>query len=183
MTVRHFAYFADTGRADGKFTCVRDMKGPVPAPDIDPRLTGDARLQALNAWQQRVAPADPHEIGLDITRVDKPVGAVRYWLFDPVARRTEEGPMRSYVQIDVATLTIVALLQSPQPIEAPADRLILDVTDTAIEPYLWELRGRFTSRAGTWALEADAIGQIAPPPALDPLVAIMQERDVCGISK
>ena len=66
---RHVAFFRQSTGA-----WVREWRGPIPAPDLDPQLAGDARLAALNAWQQGVAPAGDDEVGLDVPRFDWPLG-------------------------------------------------------------------------------------------------------------
>jgi len=149
MSTRHFAFFRQD---DG--TCTREWSGPVPEPEIDPLLVGDARLAALNAWQQTVAPAEPGEVGLDVTFIGWPVGDFCYCVFDAVGRRLEWGPERYYIEINTTTLEIVANTQSHRPIrDAVPGQHVIDITGTCLEPYHGRIFGTVVRRGDTWGLD------------------------------
>ena len=139
---RHFAYFDQNTGA-----WIRECRGPVPDPDIDTRLVGDARLGALNTWQQRIAPAGQDEVGLDVTHIGWPVGDFCYCAFDPVTRLLDWGPERFYIEIEMMALEVVANQRSHRPIRdaAPGQRVLAHrraSADTGIRPTSMRSRAR-----------------------------------------
>lgn len=155
---RHFAYFDQNTGA-----WIRECRGPVPDPDIDTRLVGDARLGALNTWQQRIAPAGQDEVGLDVTHIGWPVGDFCYCAFDPVTRLLDWGPERFYIEIEMMALEVVANQRSHRPIRdaAPGQR-VLDITGTWLEQYHGNIYGRFVRQDCGWAFLPSSNQMIVP---------------------
>lgn len=149
MVMRHFAFFRqDTGEY------VRESAGPVPDPDIDPALTGDARSAALNAWATDVSAPQAGEIGLDVTHIGWPIGDFCYCRFDVVDRSLHWGPPRYYVEIALDRMEIAANQESHRPVRSTdPTRLVIDITGTALEPLHGHLFGRLVRRSRHWALE------------------------------
>jgi hypothetical protein len=154
----HVAYFA---QADGSW--IREAHGLVEAPDLDPTLMGEARLGALNAWQQRVAPAGRGEVGLDVTGFGWPLGQFRYCRFDIKDRRLDWGPPRAYIEIDLRSRMVVANVRTHLPIvPAVPGQVILDITGTAWEPYHGRVFGVLTRTPAGWMVQPGG----EPTPAL-----------------
>ena len=158
MTTRHIAFFR---QSDGAW--VREWEGQVPVPAFDPALIGDARLAALNGWQQQVIPAELGEIGLDVTHLGWPVGDFCYCTFDPVTRILDWGPDRFYVEIDIMMLEVVANQRSHRPLRAADPRRhVIDITGTPWEPFHGQIFGRFVQQARGWSFVPSSNQALVP---------------------
>lgn len=123
MVRRHFAFF------DGEGACVREWAGPVPEPDIDPRLVGPEREVALNAWATAVSQPAPGEVGLDVTHVGAEVGAFCWAHFDRIDRVLSFPERHRFVQIDKVTGRVSTVMESGMPVESNERHDVIDVTN------------------------------------------------------
>lgn len=156
MTERHFAFFRQ-----GTGDYIREWKGPVDEPDIDPMLVGDAREVAMNAWTTDVLQPQPGEIGLDVTQFGYPVGDFCWMRFDEVDRLLDWPVSHKFIQIDRATMQIDTNSDSPRPIRSTPERIVIDITGTPLEPYYGSIFGRLVVRDGRWWLESREAHRLA----------------------
>ena len=148
MIERHFAFFR---QRTGEY--IREWKGPVPEPNIDPLLVGDAREIALNQWVTDVSQPQPGEIGLDVTQFDYPVGDFCWMVFRQPEWLLDWPVMHRFIQIDRATMTINVNNESHRPVRSTPNKLVIDITGTAMEPYYGAIFGTLVVREGRWWLE------------------------------
>lgn len=148
MIERHFAFFR---QGTGEY--VRDWRGPVPEPDIDPALVGEAREAVLNAWATDVSQPRPGEIGLDVTAFEYEVGDFCWMVFRQPERLLDWPVTHRFIQIDRAALVIHVNCESPRPIRSNADTIVIDITGTALEQFYGHLFGQLVRHKDHWALE------------------------------
>lgn len=182
---RHLAWFRlDTGYWLGEW------RGAVPAPTVPPELLGEARLQFLNAWLQRVqqfitpagAPWDTQAsvwneaawddcppggaVCLDVSMYGWPVGDFRWAVFDGVDRLLDFRDQRTYLQLRPATARIDAHGRSPRPIRSTPDAVMADVTGTPLEPVAGHLLGQWRRHDGRLVWVPDDAHATLPDPAM-----------------
>lgn len=148
---RHFAWFRrDTGRWIGEWA------GYVPAPEIPSTLLGDARLMALNAWQQQIASM----IGPTVGAVDQAeAAALEAGRARPVVGEMVEPVMAACAQVCGAGLAIhngILTREAVSDLEAwdacpPDGAVCLDVTQFGwpVGDHVWHVWDD-TSRLLDW---------------------------------
>src|SRR6185436_16907011 len=159
-------------RGGDRCSWVRELAGDVPEPS-------DGIADA--AWQDRVSGREPHEICLDVTQFDYPVGDFCWMVFRPYDA-TESGKrglldwpdVHTFIQIERATMRLICYWDSPRPVRSCAARVVIDITGTPLEAHYREhgpVFGNFVVRAdGTVGFRADATASGAP--SLDTLLVL-----------
>lgn len=153
MTMRHFAYF---DQATGCY--IREARGMVPLPNIDPRLPKEQRTQLLNRWATGVSQPAGGEVALDVTQFNHPLGSFRWSKFDVIDFRLDFVEMHTFVEVDLERRRIANTVKSTRPVLSYGDRLVFDVTDTPLQ-----------------MMEAERLVAL-PEPLNDPLVVGVIER-------
>lgn len=148
--IRHFVFYDSAG------AWVREAKGEIGEPPADVvRLSGDAGTAAREAWLASVTPFEESgEVALDITHKDWPVGSMFWTRFEPVSRVVSWIP-RKALELDSAFRVQANHEVWGGPLELAPGRIAIDITDTALAPFLHSIWGQFERRDGQWALVAD----------------------------
>jgi len=113
---------------------------------------GEERNKVLNEWATQVSYPTPGEVGLDVTQFGYPVGDFCWMTFDEVDRRLEWRTMHKFIQINRATWEIDANNKSPRPVRSTPEKIVIDVTGTALAPFYGSLHGQLTHENGRWIL-------------------------------
>lgn len=178
---RHLAWF-DT--ATGGW--LGEWDGALPVPVVPATLTGDARMQVMNAWLQRVqgaitpsgspyvveaqawdlaawdACADGAAVCLDVSLYGWPVGDFRWACFDQVDGLVDFREWRVYLEVQRQTARLDVNLRSPRQVSSTPERVIVDVTGTPLAPHVGRLFGRFERRDGRIMFLPDHGGSLPP---------------------
>src|SRR3990167_4046066 len=172
----HLAWF---NHEDGRW--IGEWAGALPAPTIVPGLIGEARLLALNAWQQEHqryitpdgSPFPMHDqlwdrnrwdecpaggaVCLDVTRFAWPVGDHVWHVWDDHHQALDWPDDYRFIEVDT-DLKVIAHQQSHRPVRSavPGQRVLL-ISGTSLEPFYDDLWGQFVQRDGTWGFQPTPI--------------------------
>lgn len=178
----HLAWFLRRSVREDVGQWIGEWAGYVSAPH-EPilRRSGDARLRALDRWthdvQRLITPygsawetvdstwdANRYEscpeggaVCLDVTRFGWPVGDHVWHSWDDLHRSLDwpEASGHRFIEIDVATLRVVAQQHSHRPVrDAVPGQKVFDITGTPFERAWGGIHGRFVRREnGLWRFD------------------------------
>jgi hypothetical protein len=137
---------------------------------------GDARAIGMNAWLQDAqrlitpsgSPYETHDhcwdlsawddcpaggaVCVDVTRFNWPLGDQYFHAWNTIDAGIEYPSERKYIQLDRASRAIDVNQTSSRAIRPTAEKALLDITGTALEPFHGHITGKLSNTNGRWVL-------------------------------